>query len=335
MIPTLIVHGGAGSMKSMSDPREAKYRAGMRDACAAGAAVLSAGGSAMDAVVAVNVHMEDGGVFNAGLGSCLTSDGEIEMDAAVMEGRDRGFGAVAGVRGVANPVVLARKVMTDTPHCMFVAEGAEALAREWGLPFREDFPSELRKDEWRRRSAQVREAPGPLADRLAALGGVLGDADDDEDPDAPVGRRDTVGAVAMDASGDVAVALSTGGIWLKMPGRVGDSPLPGAGLWAVHGQGGACATGTGEAILRVLLCREVVSMMAKGVPVSTACGAGIDLLEREIGGGLGGVIGIGPDGEPGYAFHTRGMGRALWRFGMDEPAAAIWPDEEWDRAIPG
>ena len=335
MTPTLIVHGGAGSMKSMSDPREGRYRAGLRDATAAGAAILQAGGSAVDAVVAVNVHMEDGGVFNAGLGSCLTADGGIEMDAAVMDGRDRGFGAVAGVRGVANPVELARRVMLDTPHCMFAADGAEALARGWGMTFREDFPSEVRKAEWRKRAAQVRESGGSLADRLATLGGVLGDASDDEDADAPVGRRDTVGAVAMDADGHLAVGVTTGGIWLKLPGRIGDVPVPGAGLWALDGQGAACATGTGEAILKVLMCREVVDRMIGGAGVTAACEATVALLEREIGSGLAGVIAIAPDGTPGFAFHTRGMGRSVWRAGMSEPAAAVWPEEGWDRAVPG
>lgn len=320
-------------MKSMSDPRESLYRETMRTACAAGAAALDAGGTAVDAVVAVNVVMEDSGVFNAGLGSCLTTGGAIEMDAAVMDGRDRGFGGVAAVGGVANPVLLARHVMEDTPHCLFGGPGATELARQFKLPFRDDFPSAMRIAEWERRKAELDKTSGSLADRLAALGGVLGEASADDSSDAPVGRKDTVGAVAMDADGHLAAAVSTGGLWMKMPGRIGDSPLPGAGLWAVDGLGVACATGTGETIMRVLLCQVVVDAIAEQ-GVTGASEAGVALVEQHFGVGMAGVITLGPTGEPGFHFHTRGMGRALWRGGMDEPAVGVWPGEEWDRAVP-
>ncbi len=343
MRPTLLVHGGAGSMKSMSDPREVKYRAAMREATAVGAAVLMDGGSALDAVVAVNVHMENSGVFNAGLGSGLTADGRVEMDAAVMEGTNLGYGAVAAIEGVANPVALARRVMEDTPHCFLVGTGAEEFARKCGLGFREDFPNASRRAEWERRKAQMEvkaaEESASLADQLAALGGVLGDAgadaDSDTPVDAPVGQADTVGAVAIDADGRTAAAVTTGGIWMKMPGRVGDSPLIGAGLYAVDGEGATCATGTGETILRVMLCRDVVERMRAGASAVEASIGGVALLESRFGARMAGVITIAADGTPAYAFHTRGMGRAVWRDGMREPAAAVWPGEDWDRAVPG
>ncbi|MEE2829619.1 MAG: isoaspartyl peptidase/L-asparaginase, partial [Myxococcota bacterium] len=167
-----------------------------------------------------------------------------------------------------------------------------------------------------------------LSEQVASLGGALGEQEDD-----PVGRGDTVGVCVLDREGNLAASVSTGGIWMKMPGRIGDSPLPGAGLWAVNGCGAAVATGTGEAILRVLLCREVVDRMEAGA--GAGCSAGIALLEEVFGSGSGGVVGIDKDGEASFAFNTRGMGRALWREGSEEIATAIWPDEDWDRPLPG
>jgi beta-aspartyl-peptidase (threonine type) len=339
----IIVHGGAGTMKDMADAREGRYREGLRAAAAAGARVLEAGGEALDAVVAAVVLMEDSGIFNAGLGSCLTEIGDVEMDAALMRGQDRGFGAVAGVREVANPVLLARGIMTRTPHCILGGAGAVRFARELGLPFREDFPSVTRRAEWERKRAGLPPRlpdgePHALTQHLATLGAVAGEAGEDgtEDAQTPVGRRDTVGAAAVDAGGHVAAAVSTGGIWMKMHGRIGDSPLPGAGLWAVDGQGAAVATGTGEALMRVLICREVVdAMRGPGVSADAAAEAGISLLNQHFGPDVGGVIVVRPDGDLGFAFNTRGMGRAAWRPGMAEPAAAVWPGEEWDRALVG
>lgn len=329
MKATLILHGGAGSMNNMTDPRAARYRAGLRESAQAGVDLLQAGESALDAVVAATVVMEDSGVFNAGLGACLTSAGDIEMDAALMDGRDRGFGAVAGVRAVKNPILLSRHVLFDTAHCLLGAEGAAEFAREMGLPFRSNFPSEARLADWQDKRRTLDQLVGidSLSERVASLGAVFGEAEDD-----PVGRGDTVGVCAMDRDGNIAAAVSTGGIWMKQPGRIGDSPLPGAGIWSVNGQGAAVATGTGELILRVLLCREVVDRMEGGA--SSACRKGIALLGEVFGEGSGGVIGIGPEGDAGFSFNTRGMGRALWRDGSEAIGTAIWPDEEWDRELP-
>ena len=333
MRPVIIVHGGAGGMAGMTPAREQRYRAALRSACAAGADILDAGGTALDAVTAANVWMEDSGAFNAGLGACLTSGATIEMDAAVMNGADRGFGAVAAISGVANPVLVARAVMERTPHCMLVAGGADNFAREQGFAVRRDFPSAERLATWEQKKAEL-DAHGPwgsLAERLATLGGVAG-AEPVADSEA-VGPGDTVGAVAMDASGHLAAGVTTGGIWMKQPGRVGDSPLPGSGLWAVDGAGASCATGTGEMILKVLLCREVVDRMNAGA--MEACQGGLGLLEEHFGTGLAGVISVGAGGDFGYAMHTNGMGRAVWRRGMEDPAVAVWPEEDWDRAVPG
>ena len=317
-------------MNNMTEARSSRYRAGLRRAAEAGVALLRAGGTAREAVIASSVAMEDSGVFNAGLGACLTSSGEIELDAAIMDGRDRDFGAVAGVRGVKNPIELARHVMLDTEHCILGAEGAAAFAREVGLPFRSNYPSESRLADWRDKKRTLDSLVGldSLSERVASLGETLG-----EDEDDPVGRGDTVGCLAMDRDGNLAAAVSTGGIWMKLPGRIGDSPLPGAGIWAVNGEGAAVATGTGELILRVLLCREVVERMkaASDFP----CQDGVDLLGATFGEGSGGVIGISPGGEPSFAFNTRGMGRAMWRDDGDGIGTAVWPDDDWDYRTEG
>lgn len=325
--PVLILHGGAGAMRALAESDESRYRKGLREACAKGSAILESGGLALDAVSEAVRVMEDLGDFNAGLGSCLTIDGEIEMDAAVMRGSDRGFGAVAGIRGVANPVLVARKVMEETRYCILGAEGAVNFAREQGLGFREDFPSASRREDWQRKKISVASKGGLESGGLAALGGVLGRPSGPPDPLDEV--SDTVGACALDAHGGMATAVSTGGLWLKRAGRIGDSPLPGAGLWAVDGIGAAVSTGTGETILRTLLCKEVVDRMPLGA--EGACGEGIALLEATFGPGTAGVIAIDSQGRAGFALNTRGMGRALWTGDMAEPAVAVWPDESWDR----
>jgi beta-aspartyl-peptidase (threonine type) len=333
-MPSLILHGGAGRMANMDAEREVIYRAALREAAVEGALVLRRGGSALDASVTANAAMEDSGVFNAGLGSVLTSDGAVEMDAAVMVGADRDIGAVCGIEGVANAIVVARHVMEHTPHCLLQGEGATRFARQRGLKFREGFPSEARIRDWSRRKAAISTG----AATVESLGGVLGD-----DRSTTVARileqdsgldvsGDTVGAAACDAEGRLVAGVTTGGVWMKMPGRVGDVPMPGAGYWAVDGQGAAIGTGFGETILRTLLTREVVDRMADGP--TAACQQGIDLLEGFFGKGQAGVIALSATGAPGYAVNTAGMGRAFWAEGMDEPAVAVWPDEAWDRPLP-
>lgn len=343
---SILVHGGAGAMRGMTAEREQRYRDGLRTAADAGAAVLRAGGTALDAATAAVVSMEDSGTFNAGLGSCLTSGGTVEMDAAVMRGSDRGIGAVACVRDVANPVRLARAVMDHTPHCLLVADGALALARDHDLPLRADFPPASRLEEWGRKKARLeaRTAGKSLEQGLAELGGVLGDQEDTPHDAAPTPQEDTpshdpvgddhdtVGAVACDDSG-VAVAVSTGGIWLKMPGRVGDSPLPGAGFWATAAA--SCATGTGESLMRVMIGKEVTDGIDRHGDPQRACVEAVALLEEHCGPNQGGVIAVGPDGRLGWAINTTGMGRAAWTDAMAEPAVAVWAEEDWDRAVQG
>ena len=323
-----MLHGGAGAMRTLEGRDERAYRDSLRLACRLGSELLVEGSSALEAAVQAVVTMEDSGNFNAGLGSCLNFDGEIEMDAAVMRGSDRAFGGVAAIRQVANPVVAACQVMEQTRHCLLGAEGATRFAKAQGLTLRSDFPSQSRRLAWRRKREAVTAGGALEAGGLAAMGGVLGiQGSAGQDADS----SDTVGAVAMDADGSLACAVSTGGLWLKQAGRIGDSPLPGAGLWAVDGEGVAVATGTGEMILRSLLCKEVVDRMHHGA--SRACALGMTHLEALFGPGVAGVIAIDPSGMPGFALNTRGMGRAVWRLGMERPAVAIWPEEGWDETI--
>ena len=357
--PTIVVHGGAGAMRGMTPERDRRYRDGLRLAAEAGRRALERGEDALSAAIEAVVTMEDGGVFNAGLGACLTSAGTVEMDAAVMRGSDRGIGAVASMAGLANPVRAARAVMERTPHCLLVGSGAAEFAVAQGFGLRVDFPPAHRVAEFALKKAELvaRAADKPLAQALASLGGVLGEqedregqgearevdpgrpgglADDRDDPHAdPVGdRHDTVGAVACDAAGGVAVAVSTGGIWLKMPGRVGDSPLPGSGFWAVDGEGAAVATGTGECLMKILISAEVTGGIRCHGDAMRACADAVALLTAQFGTDIGGVIAVGPAGQVGFALNTHGMGRGVWQAGMERPGVAVDPDEPWDVPLP-
>ena len=249
-----------------------------------GHAVLLRGGSALDAVEAAVRALEDDPQFNAGLGACLNVDGEVELDAAIMDGATLRSGGVTCVRTLQNPVTLARAVMTHTPHVLLAAEGAESFAQKLGLPTVENTRLITPRTRQRWEEAKAR-AEGPKV----TSGG-------------------TVGAVAKDAQGHVAAATSTGGMLLKWRGRVGDTPIPGAGVYADDAAGAASATGHGEAILRAGLCREAVARLAPGLPVQRAAEEAMATLRR-FGGG-GGLILAGKDGDLGWAFDTERMARA-------------------------
>ncbi len=258
------------------------------DGCLAAArvghAVLLRGGSALDAVEAAVRALEDDPLFNAGTGACLNEAGEVELDAAVMDGQSLRAGGVTCVRTQSNPVTLARAVMTHSPHVLLSGAGAEAFARRLGLP---EVPNaRLVTPTARTRWEEARaKAEGPKV----TSGG-------------------TVGAVAHDAGGHVASATSTGGMLLKLAGRVGDSPIPGAGVYADDRGGAASATGHGEAILRAGLCRDAVGRLAGGAKVLAAAQEAVAALGR-FGGG-GGLILVGRGGDIAWAFDTERMARA-------------------------
>lgn len=277
----LAVHGGAG----LYDPAmvEPSVR-GCRAALEAGLAVVDAGGSALDAVEASVRALEDDPTFNAGRGSVLNAEGEVEMDAAVMTG-DLRAGAVGAVRRVKNPVSLARHVMERTPHVFLAGSPADEFARAQGLPWAssQDLVTE--------RQLQRFRSDEPAAVATAADGG-------------------TVGAVALDREGRVAAATSTGGIFRKLPGRVGDTPVLGAGTYADGRAAAASATGMGEDILRVGLSRLAVDRVAAGASPTDAARAAVGVLSERTAG-KGGVILVTIRAEVGLWFSTPRMSFAL------------------------
>jgi L-asparaginase / beta-aspartyl-peptidase len=278
-VPALIVHGGAGA-----DPAEApELRGGVEAAALAGWRVLAADGRALDAVEAAVRVLEDHPRFNAGHGSVLTAAGAVEMDASIMEGDRLACGAVAAVSRVANPISLARRVLDDGRHVLLVGDGAHAFARSARLP--ECDPQTLVTERQRR--------------RLAA-----------HVPDS----RGTVGAVALDRHGTVAAATSTGGMLGKRPGRVGDSALIGCGTYADSSLGGVSCTGSGEAIIRVVLARRALDYLKEADDPDYAAKVAVDLLVEE-GRGEGGLILVDWRGRVGYAQST-----ALMPVGWMSPA---------------
>jgi beta-aspartyl-peptidase (threonine type) len=287
----LAIHGGAGTLRrgDMTAEREALYHAGLRLALRAGEAVLADGGNALDAVTVAVCALEDDPLFNAGRGAVFTRVGTQEMDAAVMDGRDRRAGAVAGVFGPRNPVLAARAVMERSPHVLLVGEGAMAFCREAGLAFadRGYFFTEARWEALQETLAQE----------------AAGRTDGDESR-----RHGTVGAVARDSSGDLAAATSTGGMTGKFPGRIGDSPIIGAGTYADNASCAVSATGHGEFFIRYAAAHEIAARIVHaGVSPLAAATAVVAELGRV--GGSGGVVAIGRDGDVALPFNCTGMYR--------------------------
>ncbi|WP_341710859.1 isoaspartyl peptidase/L-asparaginase [Erythrobacter sp.] len=302
---SIAIHGGAGTLDraDMTPERDAAYRASLQAALDAGKAVLAGGGSALDAIEAVVTRLEDDEKFNAGRGAVFTWDGTHELDAAIMDGRDRAAGAIAGVIGVRHPIMLARKVMTDSPHVMLAGEGAEEFAHEQGVEFMppEWFDTDARREALERMKAE----------KLSAL-----------DVDIKFG---TVGAVALDTHGNLAAGTSTGGMTGKRWGRIGDAPVIGAGTYADNDSCAVSATGWGEFFIRVGVARTIcLRMQMRGEDAQTAS----DAVIAEVGamGGDGGVIVVAPSGDAVFSMNTTGMyrGRATSE-GLDE--VAIYGDE--------
>lgn len=305
---TLLIHGGAGVMERgrMTPERDAAQRAGLSAALEAGKAVLAAGGSALDAVEAAVKVLEDDPGFNAGRGAVFTYEGVNELDAAVMDGRNRAAGAVAGLTRTRNPVTAARAVMEKSPHVMLQSPGADRFARERGLD--QVDPSYFRTEERWQQLQKMKEN--------AKTGAAF---------DAEV-KYGTVGAVAKDAHGNLAAATSTGGLTGKRWGRVGDSPVLGAGTYADNRGCAVSATGSGEYYIRVGVAHEICARMRFGKEdVQTAA----DAVQAEVKalGGAGGVIAVAPDGTSAFSFNTPGMYRGRATSG-GEFAVQIYGDEE-------
>lgn len=291
---TLAVHGGAGTIlrSKMTPEREAAYHAGLRRALEAGRVVLADGGSALDGATAAVMSLEDEPLFNAGCGAVYTSAGTQEMDAAVMDGSDRAAGAVAGICGPRNPILAARAVMEHSGHVLLIGESAMEFCRRQGLAFEEPsyFFTEQR---WQ-----------ALQETLAMRKSGAEDLDESR-------KHGTVGAVARDRNGNLAAATSTGGMTAKAPGRVGDSPVFGAGTWADNETCAISATGHGEIFIRYAAAHEIASRMRyAGQSLDQAAHAVvIDILAPA--GGSGGIIAVDRAGNVSLPFNCSGMYRGV------------------------
>ena len=277
--PVIIVHGGAWGIPDRLVDANLN---GVEESVKAGWKVLEAGGSALDAVVAAVNVLEDNPSFDAGIGSVLTEDRTVEMDALIMDGSNLDAGAVAGLKDVRYPIRLARKVMEETPHVMMIGEGANRIADQFGLEriTQEELVTEearLEFEEWSEK---------------AEYGDSFG--------------HDTVGSVALDSDGNIAAATSTGGVTGKKVGRVGDVPLIGSGGYADNRVGGVSTTGHGEAIMRVNLAKLVLTYMEMGMHIQEASEKALGYMALRVNGS-GGLIALDADGNMGHAFTTKRM----------------------------
>ncbi|MCL9998681.1 MAG: isoaspartyl peptidase/L-asparaginase [Erythrobacter sp.] len=330
---SLAIHGGAGTLdpKAMTPEKRAAYEADLQRALDAGSKILAEGGAAMDAIKAAIVIMEDSPLFNAGKGAVFTWDGTNELDASIMDGRDRSAGAVAGVKTVRNPILLADTVRTQSEHVFLVGKGAEdfAVSKGFAVTPPEYFATEARREALERLKAE----------KLSAL-----------DVDHKFG---TVGAVALDQSGNMAAGTSTGGMTGKRWGRVGDAPMIGAGTYADNRACAVSATGWGEFFIRVGVAHEIcAALRAARFQAATIAGPDAELHDQWLPGenyaqevadtvmedvaklgGDGGVILVTPEGEAIFSFNTTGMyrGRAT-SAGVRE--VAIFGGEEKASATP-
>jgi beta-aspartyl-peptidase (threonine type) len=287
----IAIHGGAGtiSAEQLGADDGAAYRAGLAEALDAGYAVLERGGSSLDAVTAAVRLLEDNPLFNAGRGAVLTHDGQAELDAAIMDGRHRQAGAVAALRHVRNPVDLARRVMERSPHVMLHGAGAEEFALEQGFTL---VPNDhFRTPARRRQLERILQGSTRAADELTAMG--------------------TVGAVAVDREGNVAAATSTGGMANKRWGRIGDSPLIGAGTYASNSSCAVSATGHGEYFIRAVVAHDICARVEyRRLGLERAVREVVHGTLKDLGG-EGGVIAVDPRGNVVMDFNNGGMFRGM------------------------
>jgi L-asparaginase / beta-aspartyl-peptidase len=293
----LAIHGGAGTIErsNMTPERDREYRAGLERALMAGYEILKRGGSSLDATEAAVRTLEDDPHFNAGKGSVFTSAGTNEMDAAIMDGKTLAAGAVASLKHIKNPISLARLVMEKSGHVMMDCEGAEAFAKENGIELVDQkyFFTQERWDALQKIKAAEKSRTSSAGEKFRIT---------DQD------RHGTVGAVALDQNGNLAAATSTGGTTNKRPGRVGDSPVIGAGTYANNATCAVSATGDGEYFIRSTVGRDVSALMEyRGMSLKDATEAALDKVAKL--GGTGGLIAIDYKGNMTLPFNTAGMYR--------------------------
>lgn len=300
---TLVIHGGAGNITPaiMNAEQERQYAAGLTEALESGYAVLEQGGAAMDAVVAAISTLENNPLFNAGRGSVFTKKGLHEMDAALMDGSDLAAGAVAGVRNVRNPIQLAREVMLHSGHVMLSGKGAGEFALKQGVALAPDdyFFNQDRYDQW----VEIRDSDFYQLDHKADnLKGIIPNTDH---------KFGTVGAVACDAQGNLAAGTSTGGMTNKRFGRIGDSPVVGAGTYANNRTCAISCTGHGEFFLRGVVSYDISCLMEyAGLTMQQACEK-VVLEKLRAMGGEGGLIAVNAQGEHEFCFNSTGMYRGV------------------------
>jgi L-asparaginase / beta-aspartyl-peptidase len=306
----IVMHGGAGVIErsSMTPERDKAYRAGLDEAIRAAAAVLDKGGSSVDAVEAALRKLEDNPLFNAGKGAVFTAAGKNELDAAIMDGKTLKAGAVAGVTRTKNPISLARAVMEKSPHVMLIGAGADEFAGSVGLE-QVDPSYFFTEERWRGLVRQLKKEGRPIPPRPAGA---------PPEPPQPVAELETpdahkwgtTGIVARDRNGNIAAGTTTGGVQAKLFGRVGDSPIIGAGTYAANDSCAVSATGTGEYFIRLTVARTICALVQyKGMSLQAAVD---DVIGRQLTAlkGDGGVIALTPDGQLAWGFNTPGMFRA-------------------------
>ena len=293
----LVIHGGAGTIErgSMTAEKEREYRAGLERALTAGYEILKRGGSSLDATEAAVRVLEDDPRFNAGRGSVFTSAGTNEMDASIMDGKTLKAGAVGSVKQIKNPIGLARLIMEKSPHVMLDCAGAEAFAKANGIEL-VDQKYFFTQERWgalqKVKAAEKHHASGD------GKSFIITDQD----------RHGTVGAVALDQDGNLAAATSTGGTTNKMPGRIGDTPVIGAGTYANNQTCAVSCTGDGEYFIRVAAAHEVSALMQyRGLTLQEAAQTALDTVKQL--GGTGGLIAIDKAGQIALPFNTNGMYR--------------------------
>ncbi len=317
----IAVHGGAGSgeWEHMPDAREAAYHAGLDRALKAGAAVLDRGGTPVDAVEAAIHQLEDNPLFNAGKGAVFNERGENQMDSAIMDGATLRAGAVAAVHVTRHPISLARAVMDKTPYVMMVGVGADEFSVRAGLE--QEPPSYFwTAQRWKELVEVLEQSNRPVPplpagvtpDMLKAAVGEI----------SPRHKYGTVGVVARDRQGNVAAGTSTGGLQGKMPGRVGDSPIIGAGTYASNQSCAVSGTGVGEYFIRLNLARSICDLVQyKSMTVQAAADQELHTVLPSLKGGEGGVIVLAPNQDPVWSFNTKGMFRARMVEGGSEEIA--------------
>jgi L-asparaginase / beta-aspartyl-peptidase len=296
----ILIHGGAGTEKIKRSSKRAKdiTNSLVSSVCNGFEILRKENGTAVDAVESAVANMENSGVFNAGLGSCLTIDKQIEMDASIMNGKDISVGSVGMVQNIQNPIKLARLVMESTDHVMFVSGGTNKLAKLLGIEFSHYKISQQKLKTYNKYYKQMKS-------RWTKNNQLLTSHNNNN-------HYGTVGAVAIDRKGNVASAVSSGGRWLKIHGRIGDSAIIGAGIYADNGLGAACATGSGEFIVRLCLSKYACDYMGgQNNNAFLSSNMAIAKLTQKFGENTGGIITVDTKGQFGAAMNTQSMPIAL------------------------